>query len=59
MSITPQTRLLSKELLYTAVTRAKKRVTIVGRRADVEKALKTPAHRYSGLAEIINSLMSA
>ncbi len=59
VSITPQTRLLSKELLYTAVTRAKKRVTIVGRRADVEKALKTPAHRYSGLAEIINSLMSA
>ena len=58
VSITPQTRLLSKELLYTAVTRAKKRVTIVGRRADVEKALKTPAQRYSGLAEIIGSLMS-
>ena len=59
VSITPQTRLLSKELLYTAVTRAKKRVTIVGRRADVEKALKTPAQRYSGLAEILDSMMKS
>jgi exodeoxyribonuclease V alpha subunit len=53
VSITPGTRLISKELLYTAVTRAKKRVIIVGLRSDIEKALRTPARRFSGLAEII------
>ena len=53
VSITPGTRLLSKELLYTAVTRAKRKVVVVGRIEDIELALNSPAKRFSGLAEII------
>ena len=53
VSVTPGTRLLSKELLYTAVTRAKRKVVVVGRIEDIELALNSPAKRFSGLAEII------
>ena len=53
VSITPGTRLLSRELLYTAVTRAKKDVTIIGTRDDIAHAITTPAKRYSGLADIL------
>jgi exodeoxyribonuclease V alpha subunit len=58
VSITPGTRLLSKELLYTAVTRAKKTVTILGTSEDIEKALRSPAKRYSGLKEIFQEISS-
>jgi len=54
VSITPGTRLLSRELLYTAVTRAKSRVTIVGRLEDIRQAIQSPAERFSGLAEILH-----
>jgi len=43
-------RLLSKELIYTAVTRAKKQVTIYSTKPAFEKAVQTPTQRYTGLA---------
>ena len=43
-------RLLSKELLYTAVTRAKKQVTIYSTKHALEKAVQTPTERHTGLA---------
>ena len=57
VSVTPGTRLLSKELLYTAVTRAKSKVVVVGRLEDIELALSSPAKRFSGLAEIIEKMI--
>ncbi|HCI76611.1 MULTISPECIES: exodeoxyribonuclease V subunit alpha [unclassified Psychrobacter] len=43
-------RLLSKELIYTAVTRAKKQVTIYSTESAFEKAVQTPTERHTGLA---------
>jgi exodeoxyribonuclease V alpha subunit len=43
-------RLLSKELIYTAVTRAKKQVTIYSTKQAFERAIKTPTERHTGLA---------
>lgn len=43
-------RLLSRELFYTAVTRAKSRVRIVGTEAEVRAALARRVVRASGLA---------
>ena len=43
-------RLLSRELLYTAVTRAKEKVRIVGTTAEVRAALDRRVVRASGLA---------
>ena len=43
-------RLLSKELIYTAVTRAKKQVSIYSTKHALEKAVQTPTERYTGLA---------
>jgi len=59
VSITPDTRLLSRELLYTAVTRAKSKVTIIGRRSDIEKAIASETPRYSGLVEKITEAFRA
>ncbi|MER2011698.1 MAG: exodeoxyribonuclease V subunit alpha [Psychrobacter alimentarius] len=42
-------RLLSKELIYTAVTRAKKQVTIYSTKYAFEKAVQTPTERHTGL----------
>ncbi|MGE6482132.1 exodeoxyribonuclease V subunit alpha [Psychrobacter namhaensis] len=44
-------RLLSKELIYTAVTRAKKQVTIYSTKTAFEKAVQTPTERHTGLAQ--------
>jgi len=55
VAITPGTRLLSRELLYTAVTRAKRSVTVIGTMADVENALRTPARRLTGLRSALLS----
>jgi len=44
------TRLLSKELIYTAVTRAKKQVTIYSTKHAFEKAVQTPTERHTGLS---------
>lgn len=47
----PESRLLTRELLYTAVTRAEQHLTIVGTRAAITAAVQTPVHRSSGLAQ--------
>lgn len=44
-------RLLTRELLYTAVTRAQQQLTIVGSRESVRAAVEAPARRSSGLAQ--------
>ena len=44
-------RLLTKEMLYTAVTRASKKVTLVGSHEVLAKAVKNPTKRVSGLTE--------
>jgi exodeoxyribonuclease V alpha subunit len=43
-------RLLTRELLYTAVTRAQEQLTIVGTREAIGAAVRTPTQRSSGLA---------
>jgi exodeoxyribonuclease V alpha subunit len=43
-------RLLSRELFYTAVTRARKRVRVVGSEASIRAAIGRRAQRASGLA---------
>ncbi|MGB3210194.1 MAG: exodeoxyribonuclease V subunit alpha [Desulforhopalus sp.] len=47
------TRILSRELIYTAVTRAKKRVRISGERQVFEQALSRKTERFSGLADLL------
>ena len=42
--------LISRELLYTAVTRAKRRLVVVGSEASIRKAVETPTRRITGLA---------
>jgi exodeoxyribonuclease V alpha subunit len=43
-------RVLSRELVYTAITRAKKRVDVIGSPAIFAQAVATPTRRDSGLA---------
>jgi exodeoxyribonuclease V alpha subunit len=43
--------LLTRELLYTAVTRARERVSVVGTEAAVRAAIARPVRRASGLRE--------
>lgn len=43
--------LLTNELLYTAVTRARSRVRIIGTAEAIRQAIATPARRASGLGE--------
>jgi exodeoxyribonuclease V alpha subunit len=45
-----RSRLLTRELLYTGVTRAAKRVTVIGSREVIEAAIKRPVRRATGLA---------
>jgi exodeoxyribonuclease V alpha subunit len=44
-------RVLSRELLYTAVTRARQRVTVHASEAALAAAVSRPAYRLSGLAD--------
>jgi exodeoxyribonuclease V alpha subunit len=44
-------RIVTRELLYTAVTRASERVTIVGSRDVIEAGIRRPIRRATGLAE--------
>ena len=46
----PESRLLTRELFYTAITRAKNRVCVVGPEAAVRAAIRQRAMRASGLA---------
>jgi exodeoxyribonuclease V alpha subunit len=47
--------LLTRELLYTAITRAQQRVTIVGTVEALRRAIETPALRASGLGARLKS----
>ena len=43
--------LLTRELLYTAVTRAERAVVVLGTEAAVRRAVARPANRASGLRD--------
>lgn len=43
-------RIVTRELLYTAITRARTKVTIVGSRETIEQAVLTPIVRATGLS---------
>jgi exodeoxyribonuclease V alpha subunit len=45
--------ILGRELLYTALTRAKERFTLIGTAEQVEEAIQRPARRDSGLGEML------
>lgn len=47
----PDSPLLTRELLYTAVTRARRRVRVIGDAASVAAAVARPVRRASGLRE--------
>lgn len=49
VSVTPGTRLLSRELLYTALTRAKEEVSVIATEDDLRKAIERPVARLTGL----------
>jgi len=46
----PSSRILTRELLYTAVTRARDRLIVAGTEASLRAAIDRPATRASGLA---------
>jgi exodeoxyribonuclease V alpha subunit len=46
----PSSRILTRELLYTAVTRARDRLIVAGSEASLRAAIGRPATRASGLA---------
>jgi exodeoxyribonuclease V alpha subunit len=48
--------LLSRELIYTAVTRARRSIVVVGARALLTQAIARPLPRSSGLAERLAAL---
>lgn len=50
-----ESALLTRELFYTAVTRAKEKVTIVGSEAALRAAIGRQVQRASGLAERLHS----
>jgi exodeoxyribonuclease V alpha subunit len=52
-----QSRVLTRELLYTAVTRARERLTLVGNAGVVAAAVETATKRVSGLAGRVRSRM--
>jgi exodeoxyribonuclease V alpha subunit len=47
----PGSRILTRELLYTGVTRARERLILVGTEASVRAAVERPVARASGLRE--------
>ncbi|MBL7193997.1 MAG: ATP-binding domain-containing protein, partial [Pirellulales bacterium] len=44
-------RIVTRELLYTGVTRARAKVTVVSPREVIKAAITTPIRRATGLAE--------
>jgi len=44
-----RTRVLTRELLYTAITRARRGVALVADPSVLEQAIATPTVRHSGL----------
>jgi exodeoxyribonuclease V alpha subunit len=49
----PTSPVLTRELLYTAVTRAQAQLTVIGSEAAVRAAVRRPVARASGLAEAL------
>ena len=47
----PSSRILTRELLYTAVTRARRELILVGTEETVRRAVQRPVARASGLGE--------
>ena len=47
----PRSRILTRELLYTGVTRARHQLILVGDEATVRAAVARPIDRASGLAQ--------
>jgi exodeoxyribonuclease V alpha subunit len=47
----PGSRILTRELLYTAVTRARERLLLAGSEASIRAAIERPIARASGLRE--------
>lgn len=47
----PDSRILTRELLYTAVTRAQERLVLIGPEATIREAVARPVARASGLRE--------
>ena len=45
----PASRLLTRELLYTAITRARSELVLAGTEASVRAAIERPVARASGL----------
>lgn len=52
-------RVVTRELLYTAITRSRSGVTIVGGAEVVEKAIASPTRRYSGLVARLREALHA
>ncbi len=52
----PTSPLATRELLYTAITRARRRVVLIGSEASVRAAVGRPSVRMSGLPEGLKSL---
>jgi exodeoxyribonuclease V alpha subunit len=50
----PGSRLLTRELLYTAVTRARSRLIVVGPESAIRSGVDRPAGRASGLTDALN-----
>ena len=48
----PDSPLLTRELIYTAITRARRGLTVVGTRESVSRAVAQPSRRRSGLARL-------
>lgn len=53
---TSNSPLSTRELVYTAVTRAKKSLVIAGTEAAFEQAINNSSRRYSGLGILLNKL---
>jgi exodeoxyribonuclease V alpha subunit len=54
-----QSALLSRELIYTGITRARERVMLIGSRASLETAIARPSARISGLRDRIRAAAAA
>jgi exodeoxyribonuclease V alpha subunit len=55
----PDSPLLTRELLYTAVTRARRQVNLIGSEEAIRRAIQRPANRASGLRDRLATDLSA
>jgi exodeoxyribonuclease V alpha subunit len=49
----PDSPLLTRELLYTAVTRAQGRLVLLGAEESIRAAIAAPVERATGLADLL------